>query len=153
MNNILTYLKPWPAMLLSALIGLSGIAIADETTSAAELRKELADAGEALQGYSADRKDLAVKKAKEVLDKIDKQIERIEARVDEAANDMSKAARAQARSMLRELRERRQAAAEWYGALKHGSAEAWSEVKNGFAKAYDSLQDALMDADEESKSI
>lgn len=141
-----------PAMVLATLMSFAGGSVADESKSAAEFRKELADAGEAIKGYSADRKDLAVKKAKQVLQQIDERIERIETRMDDAAAEMSQTARAQARSMTRELREKRQTVAEWYGALKHGSMEAWGEVKTGFATAYDSLHDALVDA-EESKSI
>ena len=137
----------WPAMTLAALIGFFGTSNADDAKTAAEVRKEMAEAGEAIRNYSADRKDYAVNAAKEVLAKIDKRIDRIEGRIDKAAAEMSQSARARARETLRQLRRKRQEVAEWFGALKHGSTEAWSEIKNGFADAYGDLQDAVTDAE------
>ena len=44
---------------------------------------------------------------------------------------------------MKNLREQRNAIAEWYGALRHSSDSAWDNVKNGFVGAYRKLTDAF----------
>lgn len=66
----------------------------------------------------------------------------LEARVDAQWSKMDSAAREQARSSLKALREQRREVATWFGSMRDGSAEAWEEIKTGFAGAYQALNEA-----------
>jgi hypothetical protein len=116
-------------------------------TTAKEVRQEASDVAEAIKDYAADKRGEAADKAKAGLDALDARINALEARIDENWEKMDKAAREQARSTLKSLREQRVEVAEWYGRLKHGTAEAWESTRKGFSDAYDSLQRAWKKAD------
>lgn len=111
-----------------------------EKTSAKAVRHEVADAAEAIRQYGADKRDEAAKKAQAALDALDARIEAMEARIDRNWDKMDKAAREQARSRMKALREQRVEVAEWYGGLKNSTVEAWDQMKAGFSGAYTSLR-------------
>ena len=113
-----------------------------DKTTAKEVKKEVKDAAKSIKDYSADQKDEAVKKVKAELDDLDEKIDNLEKKIDEKWDKMDKAARNKSRDTLKELREKREKVAEWFGGLKHGSKEAWEETKKGFSNSYKKLQDS-----------
>lgn len=132
------------SLITVALLGLAPPSHASQhekdKTSAKAVRHEVADAAEAIKQYGADKRDEAAKKAQAALDALDARIEAMEARIDRNWDKMDKAAREQARSRLKALREERVEVAEWYGGLKNSTAEAWDQMKAGFSGAYTSLR-------------
>lgn len=116
-------------------------------TTAAEVRRDVADAADAIKAYSADKREEAAKKAKSALDALDARIGAMEARIDKNWDKMDAAARQNARNTLEALRKQRVQVAEWYGALKNSSAEAWEHMKTGFSEAYKSLRHTWEKAD------
>lgn len=132
------------SLITVALLGLAPPSLASQhekdKTSAQAVRHEVADAAEAIKQYGADKRDEAARKAQAALDALDARIEAMEARIDRNWDKMDKAAREQARSRLKALREQRVEVAEWYGGLKNSTAEAWDQMKAGFSGAYTSLR-------------
>jgi type II secretory pathway pseudopilin PulG len=115
-------------------------------TTAQELQKKVADAVQAIKSYSAAQRDQTVEKAKAVLDDFDARIKDLESRLGQKWDQMDQAARQEAMSAMTSLRKQRNAAAEWYGGLKHGSSQAWEDVKTGFSKSAYDLEDAFRKA-------
>ena len=122
---------------------------AAEKTTAKEVNEKAAEAIRAINGYTADQRDEAIKRAKEVLADLDVRIDRLESQVSQKWDQMDQAARRQARSTLAALRKQRNELAEWYGGLKYSSAEAWGQVKNGFLNSYEALSKAFGKAESE----
>lgn len=111
-----------------------------------EMKKEVDEAVDAIRGYSVERRDEAVARARQSAEQLDRNIEELEARADARRERMGDAARARSRKAMSDLRQRRTQLAEWTGGMRHGSADAWAEVKTGFVKSYHDLADALRKA-------
>ncbi len=130
------------------LIGLLGIApfcyaqTDNPNTSIEEVRKETRDLLQTIGSYTVDKKDEAVQKAKNGLDRLDKRIDALEARIDKNWDNMNEAAYQEARENLKALRKQRNQVAEWYGSMKTSSANAWLHTKKGFSDAYKALENA-----------
>lgn len=140
------------AGLSAALLAAGAPCLAAESAEKAtlgEVKQEVGDAAKAIAGYTAEQRDEAVQKAKAALDDLDARIERLEKTLEEKWSKMDKATREKASAALRALRRQRNAAAEWYGALEHGSVEAWERTKRGFAGAFDALKGAWRKAEED----
>lgn len=112
-------------------------------TSAQELQIKVSEALQAIKSYSVAHREQAVEKAKAVLDDFDTRIKDLETRLSQKWDQMDQAARQEAMSAMTSLREQRNAAAEWYGGLKHGSNRAWEDVKAGLSKSFHDLGDAF----------
>lgn len=108
-----------------------------------EVKKEIHNTLQTIKGYSIDKKDEVMAEAKQILDKMDAQIDELEKQSNEKWQDMSEASRENSQQALRELRKKRYEIAEWYGGMKHSSADAWGEMKKGFVDSYKSLQNAF----------
>lgn len=115
-------------------------------TTADDVKREWAEAVDALKGYSASQRDKAMREAEELLSAMDSRIDKLESRAQDEWNDLSDEARKKRRAALRALRKNRAQVAEWYGGMKHSSGEAWSDVKNGFVSAYDALATSFTEA-------
>ena len=124
----------------------------ETTTPAPEQQQEATDeAGErrrveALREVSAERRDEAVAAARRAADDLDRQMERLQRQMDEGWDRMSEVTRARSRASMADLRQRRNALAEWLGGMRHGSSAAWSEVRSGFVKSYQELAEAMRKA-------
>jgi hypothetical protein len=73
----------------------------------------------------------------------------LQERIDDNWQNMSEAAREDARATLKALRQQRLLVAEWYGGLKNSSTEAWDHMKKGFSDAYQSLRGSWQKAEKE----
>jgi len=114
-----------------------------QPTSAEDVKKETAEAMQAIKKYSYEQKDKAVKETKAAMDKLDIRIDDMQSRMEKNWNEMSQASREEASKTLKTLRKKRNDLSEWYGGLKHSSAKAWNHVKDGFASGYESLAEAF----------
>ena len=121
----------------------------EEKTTKKEVKREIKEAFDAVENYTADQRDEAVKKIKVALQKIDSQIERMENRIGKKWDQMDQVARQKARSTLASLRKQRNELSEWYGGLKYSSAEAWGHVKIGFLNSYKALAKSFGKAESE----
>lgn len=132
------------AMVLMATLGITPVCYAQastDKTSMAEVKQETQDLLQTLEAYTADQKDKAIGRTKAAMDKLDKRIDALEARVDNRWDKMDKDARQKARDGLKALRKQRNQVAEWYGRLKGSTENAWEHIKEGFSDAYKGLND------------
>jgi hypothetical protein len=133
------------ALMATVLLATPPIAFAasnTDKTTRAEVSKEVADAIEAIKNYSADQRDEAVVRAKTLLEDVDARIEQLEARINERREQMSESARNAARAKLEDLRQKRDAVANWYGRMQYSSDRAWEQIKTGLSNAYSDLSNA-----------
>ena len=140
------------ALMLIGILGVTPLCYAQSengNTSIEKVKKETQDLLQTIGSYTADQKDEAIQKAKESLNKLDKGIDALEARIDKDWDKMNKAARKEARQNLKALRKQRNQVAEWYGSMKTSSADAWDHMKNGFSDAYKALEDAWEKSEKE----
>jgi len=140
------------ALMLIGILGVTPLCYAqteNANTSIEEVKKETQDLLQTIGSYTADKRDEAVQKAKEGLNKLDKRIDALEARIDTNWDKMNEAARKEARENLRALRKQRNQVAEWYGSMKTSSADAWDHMKKGFSDAYKALEDAWEKSEKE----
>jgi len=118
----------------------------ESSTTAKEVKQEVAEAVCAIKNYSVNQKDEAVKDIKKLIDNSDARIESVENWMEKKQSQMSQTTREKAKATLKELRKQRNEVAEWYGGLKYSSAEAWEDVKQGFSNGYNTLTKSLSKA-------
>ncbi len=133
-------------LVLAVFFTIGGISFAgqksEEKTTAQEVKQEVKEAVEAIQSYSGDQRNEALKEVREALDDLDTRIDNLETRLNKKWEQMDQSAREKARSTLKSLRKKRNELAEWYGGMQHSSAKAWEHVKRGFLKSYEALSKA-----------
>ena len=140
------------ALMLIGILGVTPLCYAqteNANTSIEEVKKETQDFLQTIGSYTADKRDEAVQKVKEGLNKLDKRIDALEARIDKNWDKMNEAVRKETRENLRALRKQRNQVAEWYGSMKTSSADAWDHMKKGFSDAYKVLEDAWEKSEKE----
>ena len=140
------------ALMLIGILGVTPLCYAqteNANTSIEEVKKETQDFLQTIGSYTADKRDEAVQKVKEGLNKLDKRIDALEARIDKNWDKMNEAVRKETRENLRALRKQRNQVAEWYGSMKTSSADAWDHMKKGFSDAYKALEDAWEKSEKE----
>ncbi|MCF8068411.1 MAG: hypothetical protein K9L30_07490 [Desulfobacterales bacterium] len=140
------------ALMLIGILGVTPLCYAqteNTNTSIEEVKRETQDLLQTIGSYTADKRDEAVQKAKQGLDRLDKSIDALEARIDKNWDKMNAAARKDARESLKALRKQRNQVAEWYGSMKTSSADAWDHIKKGFSDAYKALEDAWEKSEKE----
>lgn len=120
-----------------------------DTVTAQDVEKETKELINALQQYTIEQRDQAVKEIDQALKKLDGQIDELESRVDNNWEKMTQAARQEARANLKTLRQQRIELAEQYGSFKDSSINAWAQMKKGFTDAYQAMSDSWEKALEE----
>ena len=128
-------------------LGMGTFSLAAQTepdkATTQDLKEKMTETVQVFKKYSAAQRDEAVKKAKEVLEDLDAQIDRLEKDFNKKQDQMDQQARQKTQEALTALRKQRNAVAEWYGGLKQSSGKAWEEVKRGFIKSYQDLREAF----------
>jgi hypothetical protein len=120
---------------------------ASDKTTEKDLKGKTTETLQTLKNYSSEQREEAIKKAKQILEDLDAQIDRLEFDFAKKWDQMDQAARKKSTEILKNLRKQRNALAEWYGGLKHSSGKAWEKVKQGFIKSYQDLRDAFKRAE------
>jgi hypothetical protein len=139
--------KAFLVAITTIFFAMGAISFAAQTstheTGTKDVKEKVTEAAQAIKNYSVDQRDEAVKKAKAALDDLDARLDGMESQLNKKWDQMDQSARKKARATLTALRKQRNEAAEWYGALKHGSSNAWEDVKKGFLKSYQELRDTF----------
>lgn len=120
----------------------------DALTTAEKVRTEISEAMDSIAAYSEQERDQALAAAREVLNRLDAEIERREQALRENWAEMSDAARDTAQARLQDLQQARNRLGERYGALESGASSAWDELKSGFSDAWTAFSEAWSAADE-----
>ena len=123
-------------------------ALADENTMAKDVKEKMGAAVEAIQNYTIDKKDQAVKDVDRVLEDLDRRIQVLGDRLDAKWDKLDAAAREKARQNMRKAA-KKEKRSELNG--PEGSPtvpkQAWDEVKTGFSDAYKALGESLQEAE------
>lgn len=114
-----------------------------------EVMKEMQEAASAIGEYSVDQKDKAIVEAKELMDKLDKNMEETESSMKEKWNSLEDSAKQNYELSKKEMEKQRQELADWIDKMQDSSADAWEETKKGFAGAHDSLSSSWQRVKEE----
>lgn len=138
-------------LLLLALLGSPSLCLGEtaDKNSAAEVRQEARELLQALESYTVDQREEAIRNTGAALANLDQRIDALERRIDKDWDKLDQIAREKARSSLKELHRQRNLAAERYGSMKSSSGEAWGHVKKGFSEAFSTLQEAWEKSEEE----
>lgn len=134
-----TYLKPGLLFLITVSLVTVFMVSNGRAVNAADPKKEMKEAAEAIAEYSVEQKDEAVEKAGKMMETLDKRIEVVEERVAENWDGFKQSTKEQYRKTFKVLQKKRNELSEYYGSLKHSSRGAWHEVRDGFAKSYNQL--------------
>ena len=119
------------AVIVALMVAIPLVGPALGETTSEDLAKESKEALEAFKAYMVDKKNDAVAHGKELLKKTDAEIDKLQAKADEASGD---------------AKEKRAAAAQTLDDLGDASADSWDDAKAGFTEAYKALYDAYKEA-------
>jgi hypothetical protein len=121
-----------------------------EETRREDMRKEVEEAVQAIQAYSAARRDQALQRARVAIDAMDARIAQLQDDWDRGAERMNASARATRDRAMADLRRQRAELAARYRSMQDSSAGAWSGVKDDFVSAYRRIAETLRQAWDES---
>lgn len=143
----------WIVVLLAVMTLLFTLSAQAQSGSgkvtAQDVEKETKELIDALQQYTIEQRDQAVRQIDQALETLDEQIDQLESRVDDNWDSMTRAARQKTRDNLKALRQQRIELAERYGSFKNSSLNAWEQMKTGFSDAYQAMSDSWEKALEE----
>jgi len=120
-----------------------------ETTSMADVKKELAEAMDAIKAYSVERKDDAFKAMEQTLNQMDQQIDLLGEKIKKEWAQMEPEARKKAEKTMDQLRQQRDRLAESINKWKENNAPSWNKIKDEFMKSYEEFKKSLENADQE----
>ena len=119
--------------------------------SGAEVKKEVGEAATAIGEYSAEQKDAAMAKAKNMMDELQGKIDSFKTGAKEKMAAAQEGAAEGRDKTLKALQEKKDNLARWYEKMEQSTPEAWDEVKKGFSEAYTDLSDSFGKAAQEMK--
>ncbi len=131
----------------------------DESAQRAEMRREVEEAARAIDAYSVSRRDEALQRAANAMEKMDRRIDRFQAAWAVHEQRIGAESLASRDKALAGIRERRTELDARYRAMQESGAQAWTGTKERFIEAYRDLADSLRPArvqpesEEDSKSV
>ncbi|RXJ83326.1 hypothetical protein [Arcobacter sp. CECT 8985] len=139
-------------LMIIGLLGFTTFAYAqpeNSNISVKEVKNDTKELFKSIGNYTVDKKDQALKRVKNSLDKLDENLDSLESKVDNQWDKMSKTVQKKTRQNLRSLRKQRNQVAQWYGSMKSSTADAWESTKKGFSKAYGKLEETWEKAEKQ----
>jgi len=130
------------AVALSALVGCGRGQEGGDAPSLDDVKKEAGEALGTAKAYLAQKSDEAVAAMQGQLDDVAKKIDKLEAQLDDAGEQV----RERFEEAKADLDAKLAAAEAKLDKTRHASGEAWQDLAAGFAAAYDELQKAFTQA-------
>jgi hypothetical protein len=93
-----------------------------------------------IKSYSAEKRDSAIKKSKELLDDFDARVERQEQRIEAQKTKWSKKIAEKWEKELAEMKKARTEMTARYGSLKRASKKSWEITRDAFINSYRKLE-------------
>ncbi len=128
----------------SMLVSANGVLAA----SGEETKKEVKEAAVAIKDYTVEQKDQAVKKGKELLEKLDSNMDGWEGRMKEKWDKLQRASKDNYEVSKESLAKQRAELSVMLEKMKDNSGEAFGDVKGGFMDAYNALNEKLKKVEE-----
>lgn len=119
---------------LAVILVTAGTGQASESRS--DMRKEVAEAWDAISDYSADQKDKAVEKGEQIVDNLDRAI----ADLGEQASEAKGEAKVALEKRMAELKDLREESATRLEGLRESTADRWDAAKAAFGDAVDAFR-------------
>lgn len=135
------------ALVAAFLLSVLPLQPAVAGTTSDDVASKTEDWMHTFKGYMLEKKKDAVKYGKELLDKSDRLIDELENKTEDASGD-AKTAYAKA---IKDLKQKRAAAARKLDAMGDATQDSWDDAKKGFSEAYKALYDATKSAIKEFK--
>jgi len=120
-----------------------------EATTMSDVKKELAEALEAIKNYSAERKTDALAAMKETLAQMDQQIDQLRDKINKQWEEMEPEARKKADETMQQLQRQRDKTADTIEELRKSGEKTWNSLKEEFMKNYEKFKNELEDADQQ----
>jgi len=141
-----------PMTIIAGLMGAvpaAHVQAASDNTTVEDVKHETRDMVEKLQAFGAEQRDEAIDEIDDGLSYLDGRIDALQARIEDEWDDMSDAARENARDTLDALKEQRVEVATWFERLKDSTADTWDDARDGVSDAYQELADGWSDAEKQ----
>ena len=114
-----------------------------EGVTAADVKKEAAQAVETAATYTKEQKDAYMQKIEARLEELDRDIGALGDKIQSGTTEMKAEGRAKLEESLKTLRAEKDAAARQYEKLKTSSDKAWDNLKSGMDAAMQKLNAAF----------
>ena len=136
---------------------VAGLAVATaglDTAQAAasEIKTEISETLDAIKAYSAEKRDDAVAAGGALMDKLDRQMAKMEYDIEQASEETSDAAKAKWQETKAGLMKLRESTAMKLEAMREGTAETWSQTKKEFSDSVETLGKSIEEAGEDLQS-
>lgn len=138
------------AGLAVATAGLDTAQAADG--GASEIKTEISETLDAIKAYSAEKRDDAVAAGGALMDKLDRQMAKMEYDIEQASEETSDAAKAKWQETKAGLMKLRESTAMKLEAMREGTAETWSQTKKEFSDSVETLGKSIEEAGEDLQS-
>lgn len=119
-----------------------------EPTTISDIKKELAEALEAIKNYSAERKTDALAAMKETLAQMDQQIDHLGDKINKQWDEMEPEARKKADETMRQLQRHRDKTADAIEEFRKSSEKTWNSLKEEFMRNYNKFKNEFEEADQ-----
>ena len=129
-------------LVMGFIISLPFIAPVTGHSTSENLHKETQEAWEAFKSDMADQLHKAVAHGKDLLEKTDAEIDKLEDKASRASGET----RSRYNEEVKKLGQKRAKAAEKLDDLENATADRWDATKEGFVNAYRDLYDAYREA-------
>jgi DNA anti-recombination protein RmuC len=116
-----------------------------EATTMSDVKKELAEALEAIKNYSAERKTDALAAMKETLAQMDQQIDQLRDKINKQWEEMEPEARKKADETMQQLQRQRDKTADAIEELRKSGEKTWNSLKEEFMKNYEKFKNEFED--------
>ena len=124
------------------LIILSFFTPAIGQSTSEDFHKETREAWDAFKAYLSDQKQKAVEHGRELLEKADAEIDKLQDKAAHASGET----KSRYNEEVKKLKQKRAKAAEKLDDLGNATADGWEATKEGFVEAYRDLYDAYREA-------
>jgi hypothetical protein len=132
-------------LVLAGALALAGgvtAARADETATGADVRREVSQAVQTIEGYGAAQRDQALQEGNRLLRAMDRRIAAMQGK----AGSLTGEAKTRWEHTMATLQRRRADAAASLERLRDDTGQAWGKVRDGFGDAVEKLGDAFAEA-------
>ncbi len=140
-------------IVLATVSVITSVAFAESSSadkaSFEQVQQKMSEAAAAIKNYSDEQRGEAGRQVEDTLHELDADIERMQKRFYEEADQMDQASRQKTRDTLETIRKQRNDLSEWYGRMQQSTGNAWMEIKSGFVKSFEELQKSYDEAKKE----
>ena len=123
------------AIVAAAVLLLSAPLPVHAQTTAKDVGQKMADTGEAIKGYTVDKKNEAIAHAKKLGRDIDAKIKELDAQASKQAGE----AKVKSKEMIKDLKTKRAKVSSKFNDLSKATKASWDDTKKAFGDAWQDL--------------